>query len=151
MAYIEREALRDELYKNDAITFKGLEILNNFSVANVVQLKHGYWESIGIDNNDMEMMKCSICNTKRYGRTPYCSVCGSKMDGSYKETVTNYDRIMNMSIDEIADYIYTHDDNLNDLICKSVHDNCPHGENIKPENCKSCIKQWLLRESLEND
>ena len=34
--YIDREALRQELYDNDAVTFKGLRIINQFPAADVV-------------------------------------------------------------------------------------------------------------------
>ena len=36
--YINREAVRNELYDADAITMKGVAILNNFPSANVVEV-----------------------------------------------------------------------------------------------------------------
>ncbi len=59
---------------------------------------------------------------------------------------TNYDVIRNKSVDEMADYIYSHDDELNDKICKQSHQECPYGDNVEPENCKECIKKWLESE-----
>ncbi len=69
----------------------------------------------------------------------------SLIDGHIDEH-TNYYRIRNMSVEELADYIYNHDDMLNDTICKTMHATCPFGDNVEPENCKTCIKQWLESE-----
>lgn len=60
--------------------------------------------------------------------------------------MTNYDSIRNMSVEDLAEYIYSHDDDLNDKICKSAYDECPFGDAVEPENCKNCIKQWLLKD-----
>lgn len=45
--YINREAVRNELYDADAITMKGVAILNNFPSADVVEVKHGEWVVCG--------------------------------------------------------------------------------------------------------
>lgn len=50
------------------------------TTADVVEVKHGKWLSLGLDDNDMEAVKCSECNIKRFGRSLYCSHCGAKMD-----------------------------------------------------------------------
>lgn len=63
--------------------------------------------------------------------------------------VTNYDVIRNKSVEEMADYIYSHDDELNDKICKQSHKECPYGDSVEPENCKECIKKWLEAEVTE--
>lgn len=60
--------------------------------------------------------------------------------------MTNYDRTKAMSVEEMADYIYSHDDELNDKICKTMHTECPFGDDVEPNNCKDCIKQWLESE-----
>lgn len=41
--YIEREALRDELYYADAITMKGVAMINQFPAADVREVVHGKW------------------------------------------------------------------------------------------------------------
>lgn len=39
--YVDRYLLRDKLYAEDAITMKGVAILNNFPAADVVDVRHG--------------------------------------------------------------------------------------------------------------
>ena len=41
--YINREAVRNELYDADAITMRGVAILNNFPSADAVEVVHGKW------------------------------------------------------------------------------------------------------------
>ena len=64
--------------------------------------------------------------------------------------MTNIERFKLMSSDELANYIYTHDDDLNDIICKSQGD-CPFGDNVESHNCKECIKHWLESEVIPNE
>ena len=40
MSYIERETLRDALYEADAITMKGIAIINQFPAAEVAPVVH---------------------------------------------------------------------------------------------------------------
>ena len=49
--------------------------------ADYVEVKHGEWIHCETDENDMEVFKCSVCNTKRYGTQNYCGVCGANMKG----------------------------------------------------------------------
>ena len=60
--------------------------------------------------------------------------------------MSNLEKIRNMNADDMADYIYNNDDNLNDKICKQSHEECPFGDNLTPDNCKNCIKKWLESE-----
>ena len=60
--------------------------------------------------------------------------------------MTNFERIKLMSIEDMADYIYAHDDELNDRICK-FHGECPYGDDVRVENCKECVKHWLESEA----
>lgn len=87
MEYIEREALRDALYESDAITMRGVAILNRFPAADVVPVRHGWWIDMG------DFISCSLCSATRmkeflcdYGvarrldvRTNYCPNCGADM------------------------------------------------------------------------
>ena len=81
--YIEREAVRNELYDADAITMSGVAILNNFPTADVVEVRHGHWIYNDGDNT------CSVCRKEvtehnDLGRKQwfnYCPHCGAKMDG----------------------------------------------------------------------
>ena len=79
--YIEREAVRNELYDADAITMSGVAILNNVPTADVVEVRHGEWVDVGHG-----MYACSNCYYERLmiatteeGRR-YCPACGAKMD-----------------------------------------------------------------------
>ena len=88
MSYIEREALRDALYKEDAITMKGVAIINQFPAADVAHVVHGEWVLVGTNEHDYETSveeKCSLCGryVYRYDTEPqdnYCPNCGAKMD-----------------------------------------------------------------------
>ena len=88
MSYIEREALRDALYEADAITMKGIAIINQFPSADVAPVVHGEWILVGTNEHDYETSveeKCSLCGryVYRYDTQPqdnYCPNCGAKMD-----------------------------------------------------------------------
>ena len=88
MSYIEREALRDALYEADAITMKGVAIINQFPSADVAPVVHGEWILVGTNEHDYETSveeKCSLCGryVYRYDTQPqdnYCPNCGAKMD-----------------------------------------------------------------------
>ena len=92
MSYIEREALRDALYEADAITMKGVAIINQFPAADVAPVVHGEWVLVGTNEHDYETSveeKCSLCGryVYRYDTEPqdnYCPNCGAKMDGGEK-------------------------------------------------------------------
>jgi hypothetical protein len=65
--------------------------------------------------------------------------------------MTNYERIKAMSVEEMAKYIYEHDDNLNDVICKTIYPECPWGDLVSPDNCLGCIKKYLESEVQEDE
>lgn len=60
--------------------------------------------------------------------------------------MTNFENIKAMDIDAVADYIYLHDDALNDEICKQSYEQSPYGDSVHPEHCKACVKRWLESE-----
>lgn len=65
---------------------------------------------------------------------------------------THYGLIGNMSIDEIAELIYTANDNICFENCTKGTGNkyeCPIKDDVTPDNCKNCIKKWLLSEVKE--
>ncbi len=76
-----------------------------------------------------------------------CSGCKNAVD-AHK---TNFDCIKAMSVKEMAEYIYEHDDNLNDVICKTMYSECPWGDLVSPDNCLCCIKKWLESEVQEDE
>lgn len=73
--YVDRKAVRDKLIIDDAITMKGLAILNRFPASNVEVVRRGKWIEM-----DGCMTICSECNTLGCG-TRYCSNCGARMEG----------------------------------------------------------------------
>lgn len=81
MSYIEREALRDALYKEDAITMKGVAIINQFPAADVAHVVHGEWKYYHKQNKAV----CTNCSFERdldanFGSAVSCPNCGAKMD-----------------------------------------------------------------------
>lgn len=78
--YVDRFLLRDKLYQEDAITMKGVVILNNFPAADVVEVRRGQWIY-----EPGHIPHCSECG--RYsddadtGEAVCCPFCGAKMDG----------------------------------------------------------------------
>ena len=87
--YIERKAIRDALYDADAITMSGVKILNQFPVADVAPVRHGWWIDKG------EYAVCTECGGRsgtQYDSvepiplmTQFCPNCGAKMDGELNE------------------------------------------------------------------
>ena len=73
--YIEREAIRNELYEADAITMKGIEILNNFPAADVV-----------------EVVRCKGCKHWENGKDyePYCNHFGNMMSDTKADDYCSY-------------------------------------------------------------
>lgn len=79
---VERIVLRDALYKADAITMKGIKIINQFPSADVAPVRHGRWI-----NGDQY---CPICKKDKFRgldadiwsdwKPDYCPNCGAKMD-----------------------------------------------------------------------
>ena len=61
--FINREALRNELYDADAITMRGVAILNNFPSADVVQV-----------------VRCKDCKHWEDGYFGYCTKTHTAMD-----------------------------------------------------------------------
>lgn len=75
--YVDRFRLRDKLYQEDAITMKGVAILNNFPAADVVEARHGSWAW----DRRVEAYRCSSCRKHNADRTAYCPNCGAKLKG----------------------------------------------------------------------
>lgn len=86
--YIRRVTVRNALYEADAITMKGVAILNQFPAADVVEVRHGRWIEIEHGENGI-LCECSTCKEWMlfyYGFVAnYCPSCGAKMDGGADE------------------------------------------------------------------
>lgn len=81
--YISRDAIRNTLYEADAITMKGVAILNQFPAADVAPVKHGRWieQSPDFDLCGVAYYQCSECGKEQQTPANYCQFCGAKMDG----------------------------------------------------------------------
>lgn len=77
--YIDREAARNSLYDADAITMKGVAMLNNFPAADVEEVKHGRWMPQILLGE--RVWDCSECKTLGSPHWKRCPVCEAKMDG----------------------------------------------------------------------
>lgn len=103
MAYVERDkaiAYVEEqyrLFKDDegkqAIVEGCVEALKFTPIADVVEVKHGYWYNIDSDVG-WELVGCSICRGEYSlcdgeDRTAYCPYCGAKMDGGKEKNDRN--------------------------------------------------------------
>ena len=89
----------------------------------------------------------------------HSKVCKHKSESVYvcehfkAGTIKNqYDRIRNMSIEQLAEFMYS----ANDKICfekctKDTGDkfSCEFGENVDSSNCIKCMKQYLESEVTE--
>lgn len=80
--YVDKIALRQVLYDEDAITMKGLRLLNQFPVADVKPVVRGKWEKARPPGFSV----CSVCHdcyidtawaTEKKWR--YCPTCGAEM------------------------------------------------------------------------
>lgn len=76
---IERNDLRDALYEADAVTMKGVAIINTFPAADVKPVVYGRWIKI---TNDLA--SCSVCGDYisfaiNCGYN-YCPNCGADME-----------------------------------------------------------------------
>ena len=110
-------------------------------------------------------MKKYYCNGKkgfcdRYnGETePNCNGCefADGTGGNVIQSTTNYDRIRNMSVEEMAKYIDDYDDRLGGEICcwycektTGKKYRCPYGEEERDSKCIECIIEWLNSEVEE--
>lgn len=66
--------------------------LKNAPVADVVEVRHGYWKwETKIEPQAQNRLYCSICDNEclskgnYYVKSKYCPHCGAKMDGERKE------------------------------------------------------------------
>lgn len=87
--YIEREAVLLQIDLHGTNKFGMLdedirEFIKKQPAADVVEVKHGYWETKPNIGGHIVMMRCSVCafqfdNWRHI--FDYCPECGAKMDG----------------------------------------------------------------------
>lgn len=60
--YVERKALRDALYDADAVTMKGVAIINKFPAVEAEPIHYGWWELRGEHPDGYDHHYCTNCN-----------------------------------------------------------------------------------------
>ena len=83
--YINKEAIRNELYSADVITMRGVYMLNNFPAADVEEVKHGRW--IEQTAPRWKTWYCSECKTLGSPHWKRCPVCEAKMNGGKENEI----------------------------------------------------------------
>lgn len=98
------------------------------------------------DKNTNGTEYCVCCGSQIPKGNKYCVICGLKV-GKPK---THYDRIKNMSIEELAEFMYSAPDKICFENCKKDTGNkfsCKFGEGVDTANCINCMKQYLESEA----
>lgn len=66
-----------------------LNVVEQIDSADVVEVRHGRWETIYKHSEIATLVKCSECGHERYIQTGeevnYCPNCGARMDGEEQE------------------------------------------------------------------
>lgn len=78
--YIKREDV-DTYFNNRNAWYNFYETLESIPSADVVEVKHGYWEDTNLPKGDLGW-KCSVCGygVFRWNNNNYCPRCGARMD-----------------------------------------------------------------------
>ena len=82
--YIEKQALRDKLYEADAITLKGVKIINQFPPADVRPVVRGRWVPFTSEAAG-DIWYCSACDIGFAHHMDFCPHCGADMRGTQDE------------------------------------------------------------------
>ncbi len=87
-----------------------------------------------------EVNKCVICGREIPEGSQYCVICGKVGKGKQ----TNYDRIRNMSVEEMAKFIKNTIEDCEKYCAFTKNGKC-HSFGIE-DNCAKGIKLWLESE-----
>lgn len=91
-------------------------------------------------------MRCGICKFQNKSKLELpCLECTSNRAMDYFKTMTNADRIRNMTDEELAEYLYGVSEGTAD--CVICDDDCDYCE--LEEECKNRMLQWLQAEVKE--
>lgn len=77
--YIDKEAIRNMLYWEDALTMRGVKLINQFPAADVKPVARGAWVEVKTG------FHCSVCKKKAAGTSKgallsnFCPNCGADM------------------------------------------------------------------------
>lgn len=82
---VDAKALSDALYEADAITMKGVVIINQFPTVEAKPVVHGQWIDAYPDIEPNPMFMYGICSECGFEQSiskylKYCPDCGAKMD-----------------------------------------------------------------------
>ena len=83
--YIDRKTLRDALYEQDAITMRGVAIINSFPAADVAPMRHGRLLNAVPAQYYGEFAECSVCGWFNVSNAKYCNGCGARPDGGAED------------------------------------------------------------------
>ena len=90
--YIERTAVIDLITRRYELPELCTQDINSIPAADVVEVKHGRWSDLSVENSTGPLFKCSECShlhnpnrndlkLKRVKLKPlYCDACGARMD-----------------------------------------------------------------------
>ena len=84
---------------------------------------------------------CVCCGRVIPEGSQYCVICGNKVKGKQ----TNYDRIRNMSVEELTFFLFEwgdHNITICNTLCNGYKSNCER-------NCVVKLKHWLEQEVEE--
>ncbi|MCH5210417.1 MAG: hypothetical protein J1F01_05570 [Oscillospiraceae bacterium] len=111
--------------------------------------KHGQWTI-----NENKFAVCSKCQGSYYQEPHgiylynYCPHCGTKMgesENAVESTRTNYDRIKNMSIEEMGAFLYS----VTDCHSCPARRRCADRDWSDLRTCTSTLLEWLESEAEE--
>ena len=92
---------------------------------------------------------CVVCGKDIPEGSQHCVICG--MGKPKKER--QIDRIKAMSVEELADFMYSANDEICFANCTRDIGNkfsCKFGDELNPENCKRCMMEYLESEATSN-
>lgn len=151
--YIEREAAIDFVKQNTPnfngeTTMKCVEgALKKLPAAEVIEVRHGKWKK------EHNKRTCSVCGFFYYNSNTdfnFCPNCGAEMDKKWGvKAMTNIEKVKLMSVEEMAEFIYFANDKICFDNCKRDTSNkyeCKFGDDLKPENCINCMREYLESE-----
>lgn len=94
--------------------------------------------------------KCVVCGKTIPEGRQVCVICGYEGNKKQRQIDRIKQKIVNMSVDEMAEYISRYEDALSGKICYqktiAIGKPCPYGENDNEKHCIGCVKQWLESE-----
>ena len=79
--YINKKDLRDELYDADAITMKGVKIINQFPCGRWIYHRGDYKQECSCCHEELRLRGVGVAEYFGPCNENYCHNCGAKMEG----------------------------------------------------------------------